>query len=83
MFETQSITFFDDGINLGLGHAVIIMNRNNHVSKFEVIFKVDESGEWSFYYENNICLEYDERVDFENWFICEEKETEISSLNWR
>ena len=47
------------------------MNRNNHASKFEVIFKVDESGEWSFYYENNICLEYDERVDFENWFICE------------
>ena len=25
----------------------------------------------SFYYENNICLEYDERVDFENWFISE------------
>lgn len=67
MFETQSITFFDNGINLG--HAVIIMNRNNHASKFEVIFKVDESGKWSFYYENNICLEYDERVDFENWFI--------------
>lgn len=69
MFEVQSRTFFDNGINLG--HAVIIMNRNHHISKFEVIFKIDESGEWNFYYENNTCLEYDERVDFENWFICE------------
>ena len=69
MFEVLSKTFFNNGINFG--HAVIIMNRNNHASKFEVIFKVDESGEWSFYYENNICLEYDERVDFENWFISE------------
>lgn len=69
MFEVQSKTFFDNGINIG--HAVIIMNRNNHASKFEVIFKVDENGEWSFYYENNVCLDYDERIDFENWFICE------------
>lgn len=69
MFEVQSRTFFDNGINLG--HAVIIMNRNNHASKFEVIFKVDENGKWTFHYENNICLEYDERVDFENWFIRE------------
>lgn len=43
MFELQSRTFFDGGINLG--HAVIIMNRNNHISKFEVIFKVDKNGE--------------------------------------
>lgn len=69
MFEVQSRTFFDNGINLG--HAVIIMNRNNHASKFEVIFKVDENGEWNFYYENNVCLDYDERIGFENWFICE------------
>lgn len=69
MFEVQSKTFFNNGINLG--HAVIMMNRNNHVSKFQVIFKVDENDEWSFYYENNIGLNYDERVDFENWFICE------------
>jgi len=69
MFELQSRTFFDGGINLG--HAVIIMNRNNHISKFEVIFKVDKNGKWNFHYENNIYLEHDERVDFENWFICE------------
>ena len=67
MFELQSITFFDNGIDLG--HAVILMNRNNHVSKFEVIFKVNENDEWSFRYENNVCLDYYERVDFENWFI--------------
>lgn len=54
------------------------MNRNNHASKFEVIFKVDESGEWSFYYENNVCLTYDERVDFENWFTSEPQKMEIS-----
>lgn len=69
MFELQSITFFDNRIDLG--HAVILMNRNNHVSKFEVIFKVDENDEWSFSYENNVCLDYYERVDFENWFISE------------
>ena len=39
MFETQSITFFDNGINLG--HAVIIMNRNNHASKFKLKFLLD------------------------------------------
>ena len=69
MFEVISRTFFDNGINLG--HAVIMMNRNNHASKFEVIFKVDGNDEWNFHYENNACLDYDERVDFENWFICE------------
>lgn len=69
MFEIQSITHFDNGINLG--HAIIFMNRNNHASKFEIIFKVDENDEWHFYYENNVCLSEDERVDFENWFICE------------
>nr|DAT97491.1 MAG TPA: hypothetical protein [Bacteriophage sp.] len=69
MFKLLSGTFFNNGIDLG--HAVILMNRNNHASKFEVIFKVDESGEWSFYYENNVCLTYDERVDFENWFTSE------------
>ena len=52
MFKLLSGTFFNNGIDLG--HAVILMNRNNHASKFEVIFKVDESGEWSFYYENKI-----------------------------
>ena len=69
MFGLQSITFFNNGINLG--HAIIIMNRNNHASKFEIIFRVDENDEWYFYYENNICLDNDERVDFENWFISE------------
>lgn len=69
MFELQSITFFDNGINLG--HAIIIMNKNNHASKFEVIFKVNKNDEWKFYYENNVCLDYYERVDFENWFISE------------
>ena len=67
MFELQSMTYFNNQSDLG--HAVVIMNRNNHVSKFEVIFKVDENGEWHFYYENNICIDDDERVDFENWFI--------------
>ena len=69
MFEVLSRTFFNNGTNLG--HAVIIMNRNNHASKFEVIFKVDENSEWNFYYENNVCLDYHERTDFENWFIGE------------
>lgn len=69
MFETQSITFFDNGINLG--HATIFMNRNNHASKFEIIFKVDENDEWHFYYEKDVCLSENERIDFENWFICE------------
>lgn len=71
MFKLLSGTFFNNGIDLG--HAVILMNRNKHASKFEVIFKVDESGEWSFYYENNVCLTYDERVDFENWFTSEQQ----------
>ena len=71
MFKLLSGTFFNNGIDLG--HAVILMNRNNHASKFGVIFKVDESGEWSFYYENNVCLTYDERVDFENWFTSEQQ----------
>ena len=37
----------------------------------EVIFKVNKNDKWKFYYENNICLDYYERVDFENWFISE------------
>lgn len=69
MFELQSITYFNNGINLG--HAVIMMNRNNHASKFEIIFKVNKNYEYYFYYENNICLDEDEQVDFENWFIGE------------
>lgn len=69
MFEVQSITFFDNETNLG--HAVIIMNRDNHASKFEVIFKTDENSGWNFHYENNVCLDYYERIDFENWFISE------------
>ena len=66
MFELQTRTFFNNGSNLG--HAVIFMNRNKHVSKFEVIFKVDENDGWNFYYENNVCLDNNERVDFEKWF---------------
>ena len=66
MFELQTRTFFNNGSNLG--HAVIFMNRNKHASKFEVIFKVNENGRWNFYYENNVCLDNNERVDFEKWF---------------
>ena len=71
MFKLHSKTFFNNDVNLG--HAIIIMNRNNHASKFEVIFNVDEHDELHFYYENNICLDADEKVDFENWFIFEYK----------
>ena len=66
MFELQTRTFFNNGSNLG--HAVIFMNRNKHASKFEVIFKVDGNDGWNFYYENNVCLDNNERVDFEKWF---------------
>ena len=47
MFELQSMTYFSNGADLG--HATVIMNRDNHVAKFEVIFKVDENDEWHFY----------------------------------
>ena len=41
MFELESRTFFDGGNNLG--HAVIIMNRNKHISKFEnILFSTKE-----------------------------------------
>ena len=66
MFVLQTRTFFNNGSNLG--HAVIFMNRNKHASKFEVIFKVDGNDGWNFYYENNVCLDNNERVDFEKWF---------------
>lgn len=69
MFELQSRTFYDKKFTLG--HAVVFMNRNNHAAKFEVIFAVDENGKWSFHYENNACLNVDERIDFENWFTHE------------
>ena len=38
MFELQSMTYFSNGADIG--HATVIMNRDNHVAKFEVIFKV-------------------------------------------
>ena len=63
-FELQSITIFDD--KNALGHAVIFMNRNNHASKFEIIFKRDKK--YHFYYQNHVCLGYDERKEFETWF---------------
>lgn len=65
MFELQSINFFDDNT---IGHAVNIMSHNNHASKFEVVFNLDENSEWNFHYENNVCLDHDERVAFEEWF---------------
>ena len=77
MFELQSMTYFSNGADLG--HATVIMNRDNHVAKFEVIFKVDENDEWHFYYENNICIDDDERVDFENWFILIPRKTQLRS----
>lgn len=67
MFELQSKTIFEHGFC----HAVVFMNRENHASKFEVIFKADETGKMFFYYENNVCLTNDERMDFENWFMHE------------
>lgn len=67
MFELQTITFFNNGKQLG--RAIIFMNRNNHASKFEVIFRKAKNDEWSFYYENNVCLDNDERAAFENWFF--------------
>lgn len=68
MFELQSKTFFESENTLE--YVVVIMNRNNHAAKFEVIAKKD-NDKWTFNYENNACLNQDERTDFENWFIGE------------
>lgn len=65
MLELQSINFFDDNT---IGHAVVMMNHNNHASKIEVVFSLNENNEWNFHYENNVCLDHDERVAFEKWF---------------
>lgn len=65
MFEVQSGAFFDNGMNLG--HATVFMNRDSHATKFEIIFEIAENREWHFHYENNVCLNHDERVDFEKW----------------
>ncbi len=65
-FELQSITFFDK--KNALGHAVVFMNRNNHASKFEIIFKRDKNKKYHFYYQNHVCLDYDEHKEFEAWF---------------
>lgn len=69
MFELQSTTFFGNEAKKKFGHAVIFMNRDNHASKFEVIFNRDNNGEWHFYYEDHVLLTRDERADFESWFI--------------
>lgn len=69
MFELESATFFNNGINLG--HATIIMKKNNQLSKFEIIFRVDENDEWYFYYENDFRLNEPDQADFENWFVGE------------
>ena len=44
------------------------MNRNNHASKFEIIFKRDKNKKYHFYYQNHVCLDYDEHKEFEAWF---------------
>ena len=67
MFETQSKTCYDNGINLG--RAVVFMNRNNHAAKIDFIYIVDENYNWSFYYENGTCLTDEEKTELENWFI--------------
>lgn len=67
MFELQSLTYFNDGTNLG--HAVVFMNRNKRVSKFEVIFKTNKNREWHFYYENDTDIDRDVQADFEKWLI--------------
>ena len=67
MFELVSNTFYDN--NNKLGRAVVIMNRCYHMAKIEFLYIIDESGNWSFHYENGTCLTAEERAELENWFI--------------
>ncbi len=67
MFETKICTHYDGGINLG--HAVILMNRNNHAAMVDFVYRVDGTDNWHFYYENGTCLTAEEKTELENWFI--------------
>lgn len=67
MFEIKKNTFYDIGINLG--HAIIIMNRNNHASKVDFVYIIDISGDFHFYYEKGNCLTKEEKTELERWFI--------------
>ena len=85
MFEMQSNTNYDNGINLG--RAIVFMNRNYHAARVDFIYEVNENGNLSFHYENGTCLTDEEKTELENWFITtmprqstfdEEKEVEES-----
>lgn len=67
MFEMQSNTNYDNGMNLG--RAVVFMNRDCHAAKIDFIYQVDGDGVLSFHYENHACLTEEEKAELEDWFI--------------
>ena len=65
MFELQSLTYF--GNHATIGHATVIANYDQHISKFEIIFKRNNVGDYQISYETNVHLDKTERKDFERW----------------
>lgn len=68
MFETKIHTLY--GTTLNFGHAVVLMNRNNHASMIDFIYMINSNDDWYFYYEKGTCLTEEEKIELENWFIC-------------
>lgn len=69
-FEIYSDVHYGKENDPNLGRAVVFMNRKGHASKIDFIYETAE-GEWMFYYEKGTCLNKEERLALENWFVAQ------------
>ena len=64
-FELKDHIFYEGDF----GRAVVFMSKNHYSSEIDFLYRLTENDELVFYYENNACLDAEEKAELESWFM--------------
>lgn len=63
----QQTTEFASGIK----YAKVFIKSDSHAALVDFLYSKGSNGEWIFDYDKYACLDRDERIDLEEWFIAQ------------